>query len=70
MGASKRFGRNLFLARRHAGLTQAQLAQRSSVPINSISRLENGHRVPRLGTLLSLAGALEVPAADLLAGVG
>lgn len=70
MNIGKRFGRNLTLARRHAGLTQAQLSQRASMPIHSISQLENGHRLPRLGTLLSLAGALEVPAADLLAGIG
>jgi XRE family transcriptional regulator, regulator of sulfur utilization len=65
----ERFGRNLFLARRRAGLTQTQLAQRASMYQSAVSKLEAGKRRPRAGTILRLAGALEVPAGDLLRGI-
>lgn len=69
MTAAERFGRNLFMARRRAGLTQMQLAQRASIYQSAVSRLEAGLRHPREGTVVKLAGALEMPTGDLLRGI-
>jgi transcriptional regulator with XRE-family HTH domain len=69
MTGAERFGRNLFLARRRAGLTQRQLAQRASMYQSAVSKLEAGQRQPREGTIIRLAGALEMPAGDLLRGI-
>ena len=55
-------------ARRNAlGLTQEQLADRASLSTNYIARLEIGLRTPSMATLKSLAKALDVQVADLLA---
>ncbi len=43
-------------ARRHAGLTQRELASRASVPQPSIARIESGAVTPRLDTLSELLG--------------
>jgi transcriptional regulator with XRE-family HTH domain len=53
----------LRLARRAAGMTQAQLAERAGVSYFTVSRTENG-QTPRRATLFALAYALNtVPAA-------
>jgi len=62
----ERFGRNLFMARRRAGLSQEALAARAGLHRTEISLLEHGERVPRIDTLMKLAGSLEVPVTDLL----
>ena len=50
-------GRNIELARRRRGLSQADLASRMSVSVSTVRRLEDGHP----GTALTyLASALEV----------
>lgn len=55
-------------ARRNAlGLTQDQLAERAGLSTNYIARLEIGLRTPSMATLKSLARALDVQIADLLA---
>jgi transcriptional regulator with XRE-family HTH domain len=58
-----RLGRNVFMARRRAGFSQEKLAARAGLHRTEISMLENGERMPRVDTLMKLAGALEVPAA-------
>jgi transcriptional regulator with XRE-family HTH domain len=58
-GSATRSGWVLFEARRRAGLTQAQLADRASVPQSTISVYERGGReptVPTLDRLLRAAG--------------
>lgn len=65
----ERFGRNLFMARRRAGLAQGELARRASMQQNDLSLLERGRRCPRLDTVVRLARGLEVPVCDLLRGV-
>jgi transcriptional regulator with XRE-family HTH domain len=60
---------NLLGARRDAGLTQEQLAERSELHPTQIERLERGATLPHLDTLVKLAGALDVPPAELCAGV-
>ena len=50
-------GRNIELARRRRGLSQADLASRMSVSVSTVRRLEDGHP----GTALTyLASALQV----------
>ena len=70
MTPAERFGRNLFEARRQAGLTQGQLGRQASMYQNDVSLIERGQRCPRLDTVVRLAGVLEVPATDLLRGIG
>jgi transcriptional regulator with XRE-family HTH domain len=51
--------------RKQAGLTQEQLADRSTVSVSTIRRLENGRSTDhRLGTVTLLADALEVDPED------
>jgi transcriptional regulator with XRE-family HTH domain len=59
MTDAERFGTNLFMARRRAGLSQAELAERADLHVTAISLLERGKRSPRLDTLLALLRALE-----------
>jgi len=55
--------------RKAAGLTQEQLGERCSMDLSAVSRLERGHRNPRLDTLVRLARALGVSPAALLEDV-
>lgn len=56
------FGDLLRRARRHAGLTQEELAERAGLSTRAISDLERGvNRAPRRDTLNMLAEALELP---------
>jgi transcriptional regulator with XRE-family HTH domain len=66
---AERFAQNLAYHLKRAGLTQEDLAARSGIHRTQAGKLVNGKQVPRLDTLLRLAGALEVPAADLLDGM-
>jgi transcriptional regulator with XRE-family HTH domain len=62
-----RLGENLARLRESKGLTQEELGHASGVSVDTISRLERGARKAIRGsTLTALAGALSVPAAELL----
>jgi len=50
---------DLRITRREAGLTQAQLAEKSGITQAEISRIEKGRYSPRLVTFLRLARALK-----------
>jgi transcriptional regulator with XRE-family HTH domain len=63
------FAENLFLARRRAGISQEQLGLGAGLHRTEIGQLEQGHRRPRIDTLVKLAGALGVPPGDLLKGM-
>jgi len=52
--------------RKAAGLTQEQLAERSGLSQQYISRLEGGHRNPTVVTLHELAEALGVSHVELV----
>lgn len=69
MNVAERFGRNLFLARRRAQLSQQELADRAGVHRTEIGLLENGRRTARIDTAMQIAGALEVDPRDLLRGI-
>jgi transcriptional regulator with XRE-family HTH domain len=60
-------GERLRAARHARGLSVGALAEAAAVGKGSLSEIENGIRNPTLGTLYSLAGALGVPLATLIA---
>jgi transcriptional regulator with XRE-family HTH domain len=66
---SERFAENLVTLRRAAGFSQEELAFRAAIHRTQVSLLESGSRLPRLETLIKLAGALEASPADLLDGI-
>lgn len=65
---TKRFGANVRVARLEKGWTQEVLAAKAGMATVQISRIERGAREVRLGSLVRLLAALEVPPAQLLAG--
>jgi transcriptional regulator with XRE-family HTH domain len=66
---ARQFGENLTLLRSRVGLTQMGTAERSGLNRSEIRLLEKGWRVPRLDTLLKVAGAVEVEPCELLRGM-
>ncbi len=52
------FGSRLRRLRENRGLSQAQLAEKAGVPIDSVQNWEQGRTRPRLEALGKLAGAL------------
>ena len=66
---SRRFAANLRRLRADAGLTQEELAFRAAIHRTQVSLLEGGGRMPRVLTLVRLAGALGATTNDLLDGI-
>lgn len=66
---AERFGRNLRRERERVGISQEELALRSELHRTEVSQLERGLRVPRIDTLMQLAGSLHIDSKDLLAGL-
>jgi transcriptional regulator with XRE-family HTH domain len=64
-----RFGQNLARCRKRADLSQEQLGVLASLHRTEVSLLERGTRVPRVDTLVKLAGALSIPPGELLDGI-
>ncbi|HXS46456.1 MAG TPA: helix-turn-helix transcriptional regulator [Solirubrobacterales bacterium] len=62
-------GKNLLRSRERANLSQEELALRASLHRTEIGLLERGERLPRVDTLVKLAGALGVSPCVLLEGV-
>lgn len=69
MDIAARFGRNLSRARRRAHLSQEELGIRATLHRTEIGLLERGERLPRIDTLIKVAGALEIPPAELIEGI-
>jgi transcriptional regulator with XRE-family HTH domain len=65
----KQFGDNLFRCRTEVGISQDELSVRASVHRTEISQLERGLRIPRVDTLVKLAGGLGVEPGQLLVGL-
>lgn len=65
----RRFGQNLRLTRKRAGISQEELGIRASLHRTQIGSLERGDHLPRIDTLAKLAGALGVPAGRLMDGI-
>lgn len=66
---AERFGRNLRRHRKLADLSQEEVGWHASVHHTEVSQLERGLRIPRIDTVIKLAGALEVEPGDLLDGL-
>jgi transcriptional regulator with XRE-family HTH domain len=74
MGDKKRtpaeaFGRVLQELRARKGLTQEALALEAGTERSHISALERAEKAPSLGTILSLARALGMPAGEIVSMV-
>ncbi|HEX5762287.1 MAG TPA: helix-turn-helix transcriptional regulator [Solirubrobacterales bacterium] len=69
MDIAARFGQNLLRCRKRVGVSQEELAVRASLHRTQIGLLERGGRLPRIDTLVKVAGALDVPAGELLDGI-
>lgn len=63
---AQRFAENLARSRKLSGLSQEELGVWASLHRTEIEKLERGLRVPRIDTLVKLAGALRVAPSDLL----
>jgi transcriptional regulator with XRE-family HTH domain len=66
---SQRFSENLARCRTRADLSQEELGLRASVHRTEISQLERGLRMPRLDTIIKLAGGLAISPCELLDGM-
>lgn len=66
---AREFGRRLAEARRDAGLTQEQLAERAGLHPVTISTLETASRAASVPTLVRVAAALGVDPAVLVTGL-
>ena len=66
---AERFGRNVFRSRRRAGLSQEELRIRAALHRTEIGMLERGIRLPRLDTIIKVAGGIEIDPGDLLTGI-
>jgi transcriptional regulator with XRE-family HTH domain len=69
MEAAKQFGRNLRRVRKEAGFTQDRLAAEAYTHRAAVSRMENGHQIPRLDHIQWLAKGVGVQVRDLLHGI-
>lgn len=70
MDVAVQVGENLARARKRAGLSQEELGVMASLHRTEISLLERGQRLPRIDTIIKLAGALEIPIEQLIEGIG
>lgn len=59
-------GERIKAARKQAGLTQKELAERLGLSFQAIAQWENNLRKPKLETLQKIAAALEVPIYELM----
>lgn len=62
------FSERLKTVRKEKGLTQAELAEKAGIAVNSIRLYESGKIVPKLDTIARIARAMGVTANDLVAG--
>lgn len=69
MDIAARFGDNLRRCRERADVSQEELGIRASLHRTQIGSLERGGHLPRIDTLVKLAGALCVSPCDLLQGI-
>jgi transcriptional regulator with XRE-family HTH domain len=70
MSIAKRLGENLAQARKRADLSQEELGVMASLYRTEISLLERGTRLPRIDTVIKVAGALDTRLDELVEGIG
>lgn len=66
---ARRFGENMARLRRRAGVSQEELGFLANLHRTEVGMLERGTRLPRLDTLLKVAGALELEVGELFEGM-
>jgi transcriptional regulator with XRE-family HTH domain len=69
MSIAKRLGENLAQARKRADLSQEELGVMASLHRTEISLLERGTRLPRIDTVIKVAGALDIRLDELVEGI-
>lgn len=69
MNVAERFGDNLRRCRKLADLSQEEVGRRAGMNRTQVAAAERGERLPRIDTLMKLAGALEVSPDELLEGI-
>jgi transcriptional regulator with XRE-family HTH domain len=67
--AGRLLGQNLVGHRRRVGLSQQGTADRAGLHRTEVALIESGKRLPRLDTIVKLAGAVEVEPCALLTGL-
>lgn len=67
--AARRLGANLLKIRRRSGFSQDALADRCRLHRTEIGLIEKGRRIPRVDTLMRIAGGLEVSVGLLVEGI-
>jgi transcriptional regulator with XRE-family HTH domain len=67
--AGRLLGKNLVTFREKRDLSQTATAERAGLHRTEVSLIERGQRVPRLDTIVKLAGAVEVDPCALLKGM-
>jgi transcriptional regulator with XRE-family HTH domain len=60
---------NVAKARQRIGISQEEVGFRAGLHPTAVGEIERGLRVPRADTVVKLAVALEVPIAELFAGI-
>lgn len=63
-----KFNERLRAIRKEKGLTQAELAEKAGIAVNSVRLYEAGARLPKLDTIARIAVAMGLTANDLMAG--
>lgn len=66
---AQRFGANLARCRKAANLSQEEASFRAGLHRTEVSQLERGLRVPRIDTVVKLAGGLGIDPGELLTGI-
>jgi transcriptional regulator with XRE-family HTH domain len=66
--AVAQLARNLVAARKHFGLTQEQVSERSGVHPTEISRIESGQRDVQISTMFKLAKAFDLTPGQFIDG--
>ncbi len=66
---AERFGRNVRRARKRAGLSQAELGKRADLHLTHVGAIQRGARLPRLDTIIKLAGSIGIDPCELLNGL-
>lgn len=69
MTVAEQFGENLTRLRERSGLTQEEVAWRSSLHRTEVSQIERGQRCPKADTIVKLAGALGAEPAEFFEGI-
>jgi len=64
--SQKQLGQNIKKARKKAGLTQLDVAEKSAISVNYFARIERGEVNPSMDILEQIAKALKVKSSEIL----